>query len=828
VHSLANLEHQLRADTRALRSLACDLVGDRHAADDVIQEAIYRAIRQPPPHHLGAWLRTVVRHLCFQHHREQCHRVARERAVARPEQVESASDVAARREAWQAVTAAVFTLDEPYLSTIVLRYFDDLPPKAIAAQTGISVATVKSRLQRGLQQLRARLDRAQGGRRGWQPALAAAIGLPPFATTALLTTGTMLMGPTAKIALGTAAVAAAVVLVLSLGGDPTPTPLLATGQDPVRIAGATTTVAGPAQDGAIERLPLATAAPVEPALLHPFTFDLEIEVRDRDGLPVEGTQLLLAPPGCAFDRVPATSDANGLARAQWRGKVSAMTMALLVEGQPMFRSVQVRAGTRERVVVEGGSSRDDKVAKNFDVVVEDKLFTTPLAKQRQDLEALRASEVLPSRFVNRSSSSELVMQGGMHPYAVFADALIALPGIETFGDQLHALDQTQQRLAIESLNRIIADHAWTPHAVAAVADAAPPTVLEGTVFDDQSRPEANSTVCWGEAIDHPAQCTRTDAQGHFRFATHVRPGVIQVRAGGSDAGLARARVVVTEGKTTSWDAHLRRESTIRGRALDSKDQPLSGWTVEVAGAQAPWFDACTVRKDGTFEMPNQPSGLSTLLLRHQNRAIKLPVALVGDVLPDTGDLLIQFDPATASGRLEIEPFLPETMPGQARVPAEVRVWQEETSRGATMDKTDKASVFSLRGLPAGWYRVEVGATGIGWVDAGRFWVDGSGLVSVGRVPLPAQGWVQTLHPPGALPDVNIELQIYRRRPDLDLRVGEVTFVCGSSLRLPGGDYWLLWNDQQGQCHVQGFNVAAGKWTAVTAGATADGGSVERR
>src|SRR5262249_47014883 len=49
-------------------------------------------------------------------------------------------------------------LEEPYRSTLLARYFDELPPTEIARALDVSVETVKTRLKRGLAQLRERLD----------------------------------------------------------------------------------------------------------------------------------------------------------------------------------------------------------------------------------------------------------------------------------------------------------------------------------------------------------------------------------------------------------------------------------------------------------------------------------------------------------------------------------------------------------------------------------------------------------------------------------------------------------------------------------------------
>src|SRR5436190_1898691 len=71
------------------------------------------------------------------------------------------------------VVAAVLALEEPYRECVLLRYFEELSPRAIAARQRVPLETARTRLKRALELLRARLDREYGGERGaWGAALA--------------------------------------------------------------------------------------------------------------------------------------------------------------------------------------------------------------------------------------------------------------------------------------------------------------------------------------------------------------------------------------------------------------------------------------------------------------------------------------------------------------------------------------------------------------------------------------------------------------------------------------------------------------------------------
>ena len=57
-------------------------------------------------------------------------------------------------------------LDEPYQTTMLLRFFEDLPPRVVAERMGVPVETVRTRTKRACETLRARLARAVRARRG--------------------------------------------------------------------------------------------------------------------------------------------------------------------------------------------------------------------------------------------------------------------------------------------------------------------------------------------------------------------------------------------------------------------------------------------------------------------------------------------------------------------------------------------------------------------------------------------------------------------------------------------------------------------------------------
>ena len=70
------LLEDLLAHDAWIRSLACRLVRDEHAAQDVVQDAWMEALEKPPrkPGPLRSWMRRVVRSYALMHHRSEAHR----------------------------------------------------------------------------------------------------------------------------------------------------------------------------------------------------------------------------------------------------------------------------------------------------------------------------------------------------------------------------------------------------------------------------------------------------------------------------------------------------------------------------------------------------------------------------------------------------------------------------------------------------------------------------------------------------------------------------------------------------------------------------------
>ncbi|MBI5432437.1 MAG: sigma-70 family RNA polymerase sigma factor [Planctomycetes bacterium] len=219
---------ELDRQREPLKRLARALLGDAHAAEDVVQDAFTAVLaRERRPDGVASWLRAVVRKLALDRKRRGARRAARESAAARHESVDG-EDSLAQLELVEALAREVRELDEPYRTALRLRYFEGRSPREIARTLDVPLATIESRLVRALERLRERLDR-RGGREKWLAATTAWVHPTevPWMEFALMKTS-MKIG-----------IAAATVLLVWLGWwilSPDATPSSVAGASPAVLA----------------------------------------------------------------------------------------------------------------------------------------------------------------------------------------------------------------------------------------------------------------------------------------------------------------------------------------------------------------------------------------------------------------------------------------------------------------------------------------------------------------------------------------------------------------------------------------------------------------
>ena len=170
-----------------VQALARRLVADENDADDLAQDAFLTVLETRPRgiRRARSWLGTVLRNRAASAGRSKSRRRRREESRPASTSELPPDEVLERAELHRTLVDRVMKLSEPYRTTLLLRYFDELSPAEIADRTKSSAATVRSRLHRALALLRDQFDR-EHGRTAWIPGIAALAtrGVPLGSATA--------------------------------------------------------------------------------------------------------------------------------------------------------------------------------------------------------------------------------------------------------------------------------------------------------------------------------------------------------------------------------------------------------------------------------------------------------------------------------------------------------------------------------------------------------------------------------------------------------------------------------------------------------------------
>ncbi len=547
-----------------------------------------------------------------------------------------------------------------------------------------------------------------------------------------------------------------------------------------------------------------TAEP-EPSLLpdlaHPFAFALDLTVRDGFGLPVPDALVFVAAPACALSLWPAPTDARGHLPIRWQGRTSRMelTVAVVAWGvlQPL-RRVACDADRPQALAVVATGRRLDPAAVAALQQQPDELARLQRAFQRErrqsgrlqrrdEFEVLCGREVLlfrgffcvecheTSRLAGYASLGLAGTAGpSLHPHALLSDFRTAPP------------DEKQLRARQEQFQRSEQDEDRRRQGLLAVVPGG--SELHGRVTDADGRPAAAVPIAWRDADGAVRHRTATNDHGEYRLAPIGR-GMVSLSAGGGAGGALATSLLIGPGEH-EWSPRLLRTDTVRGTAVDEQGRPFANWMVEFEGEGGATALGIT-NTDGAFLLANV-GARGRCLLWPQGRDLRLPVAISDMVLPDGEAVRLRIDPdVPARARLRLRPVLPASSFERGQRPeVEVRVFQEDSGRGAHIARGQFEDQFQLEGLPAGNYRVEVGAPGLGWTVLGPVYVDGRGLWDLGAIALPVPGRARLVVPAGVPAPGSLPHALYRREPALDVLVDPR--VEGDDWVLAPGRYVLLW------------------------------------
>jgi RNA polymerase sigma factor (sigma-70 family) len=203
-----------------LARVARGVAGGEADAADAVQDAWVAALRSPPDDDRPArpWLRRVVQNAVRMRRRGETRRAVHEEAFeGAREAAPTPEELLERAQLERRLAEAVIALDEPYRSTVMLRYREGLTAERIAEIQDVPAGTVRWRLKTALDRLRADLADARETR-AWR-AMVAPAAVASARRVALL--GGIVMSTKTKIALVIAALlllGGAVLLVVWRGG----------------------------------------------------------------------------------------------------------------------------------------------------------------------------------------------------------------------------------------------------------------------------------------------------------------------------------------------------------------------------------------------------------------------------------------------------------------------------------------------------------------------------------------------------------------------------------------------------------------------------------
>ncbi|MGE3166752.1 MAG: sigma-70 family RNA polymerase sigma factor [Planctomycetota bacterium] len=630
------LQHDaLLEQVQWVRGLALSLVRDSNDADDLSQEALLAAVDSPPEGNLRAWFSRVLRYKRSTQRRTTSRRARRERESAVGESLPSTSDVLERAELHRKLVETAFRLREPFRTTVLLRYFEGLDPDQIARQQGIAVATVRSRLKRGLDELREQLDHDFGDRRTWCLAILPLTLLPTWsvghaaaatvssatsssvAIPATLVGGVIMSIKTVVAAAAAIGVVAGAMWFLQSSSDP---------PAPVGLTAERTTNSSPNHldtSATTDEVPAATDSPAATvraqesdsaaprSVTDPATGTIRVQVVDVDGRALE--QVVI--------HALRSSSADPVG-----DRVGALLLGPPVQlppvDDPTNRGVTDAAGACELVGLTVGSYRLAARAEGFctevvNPVMVESAQPTELKVLLTEGLTIEGTVVDPSGFpvvgVEVTARTGFFVSSG-------DDNLAYTVQIGAGGAQLIDPSVTDDRgrfrltgLTARNYTLRAAHTDWVQAASREVAAGSRGVILEmargaelsGVVIAPDGGPVAGAMVRVRSAdpltrID-PAT---TDAMGRFHFlglpsgtldlVTHAQGYAPQTTRG------LKAKV----GESTATEIVLERGAVVFGRIVDPDDEPVAGASVIFDGKSGDRSFVAPTNEDGSFRFEN--------------------------------------------------------------------------------------------------------------------------------------------------------------------------------------------------------------------------------
>jgi RNA polymerase sigma-70 factor (ECF subfamily) len=161
-----------------IQRLCMRMLGDPHYGQDIAQETFIRVFAKRREYEakskFSTWIWRIALNLCYDELRRRARRA--ESSLATPGEDSGETEIAAAElapdevlagsETGERVRRALMALSETYRAVLVLRHYQDLKFREIAAVLGIPEGTVKSRMAEALSQMNRLLSRGEAGTPG--------------------------------------------------------------------------------------------------------------------------------------------------------------------------------------------------------------------------------------------------------------------------------------------------------------------------------------------------------------------------------------------------------------------------------------------------------------------------------------------------------------------------------------------------------------------------------------------------------------------------------------------------------------------------------------
>jgi RNA polymerase sigma factor (sigma-70 family) len=524
---------ELMSELAWLKRLAVALVRDESDANDLVQETWLVAAEHAPTdgRPLKPWLSRVALNLVRMRSRSAKRRSGREAAVESfVESSPTPDELVSRVDAQRVVVNEVMRLAEPYRTTVLLHFFQDLSSAEIARRSGIPEGTVRRRLKTALDELRNRLhaEERKTGR--------AVVGvLAPLAAK---------QGAAGSAVLGVVVVKKAIAIIVVVVG------LLLVGAHFYKRRGNDKpTVAAQLGSGASHTVGAAANA---------STAHVTVAVADEAG-PVANAvvRCALVDGGIVIGKTATDGNASvELAAGEWSIAASAE------RHEPAATTLRVEAGHDDRariVLASGGRTVTGVVTDATGGVV----AGARIDAAKLDLHA-KTGRAVAVAFTDPTGHYKLAVGGG----AVIVAAS-------------HPAYAAQERYVDLGSTGATANFALVPGGV-----------IEGVVRDAQTKQPVAGAVVYVERDAASLELgdsndgeMKADGAGQFRFAG-LRPGNYDLRAR-AGARISRAPVSIDLGvaeQQTAVVVLIGSAATIRGKVVDGNGSPVAKVTVHASGA----------------------------------------------------------------------------------------------------------------------------------------------------------------------------------------------------------------------------------------------------